>query len=291
MQIKGWVILGFVMLACSCKQGGSNRIAEKSDSAKNLTDSLTITKKPNLSADTLTYTFATIKMRASNCGDKPDSACSFASIKYPVFNGSPSLNDSIKHRFLNLFFGEHAKKDDTAVNAYARTFINSYERVKNDTKRDPQGNYTLDCSAQVLRQAPDLIIIQFSGSMYNGAAHGIDGCSVINWNPRKSRIIQLNDIFNTGYLKGLTKIAEQNFRTQEHLSDTASLSDYLFADGRFGLAKNFRITPNGITFLYNEYEAKPYSEGPVEVPVTYSQIKSLLKPNTVVSQYIKHAGI
>ena len=47
------------------------------------------------------------------------------------------------------------------------------------------------------------------------------------------------------------------------------------------------ITPTGLSFLYNEYEIKSYAEGQTTLFIPYTQIKSLLRPKTVVSQYLK----
>jgi hypothetical protein len=47
------------------------------------------------------------------------------------------------------------------------------------------------------------------------------------------------------------------------------------------------LTPVGIRFLYNQYEIKPYAAGQTDLVVPYTQIKQLLKPNTVIAQYLK----
>ena len=55
----------------------------------------------------------------------------------------------------------------------------------------------------------------------------------------------------------------------------------------FALNDNFLVTPVGIRFLYNEYEIKSYAEGQTELLIPYNKIKSLLRPQSVVSQYLK----
>ena len=98
----------------------------------------------------------------------------------------------------------------------------------------------------------------------------------------------MDDIFVEGYQENLNKIAEKIFRTDEKLSDTTSLAtNYFFDKNKFSLNKNFMVTPQGVSFLYNEYEIKPYSAGQTTLLIPYSQIKSLLRPATVVSQYLR----
>jgi hypothetical protein len=96
-----------------------------------------------------------------------------------------------------------------------------------------------------------------------------------------------------GYHSELTKIAEQIFRKNEKLTDTSSLArDYFFKDNKFALNENYSITPAGFKFVYNQYEIKPYAAGKTELLLPYSQIKKLMRPQSVAAQYIhKNAGI
>ncbi|HMG09958.1 MAG TPA: RsiV family protein, partial [Mucilaginibacter sp.] len=108
------------------------------------------------------------------------------------------------------------------------------------------------------------------------------------WDTKANKDIALNDLFETGYQDKLKGIAEAIFRKDEKLSDTASLAnDYFFKDNKFALNDNFSITPTGFKFIYNQYEIKPYAAGITTLVIPYSQIKSLLRPNTVVTKYAK----
>jgi len=71
------------------------------------------------------------------------------------------------------------------------------------------------------------------------------------------------------------------------LPDTGSLSNYTFENDIFSLSSNFKITPNGLDFFYDNYQIAPYAEGPIDLLIPYQSIKHLLRPNTVISQYIK----
>lgn len=148
--------------------------------------------------------------------------------------------------------------------------------------------YNLNIDLSVLRQDSSLTTLLLKGYSYLGGAHGGSLISFINWNTKANKKIALSDIFMDGYQEKLRQVAEQIFRKDEKLSDTASLAnDYFFKDSKFALNNNFCITPIGIRFLYNEYEIKPYSAGTTSLFIPYEQIESLLRPNTVVSQYIR----
>jgi len=240
---------------------------------------------PAITTDTLKYTYKTLKQRDPACGNKPDSECALVDIKYPEFHHNSALNDNVKHKLLTMFWSDSLSVTDTSLQKFAKDFIDL--SVK-DTIKEPSAVYKVESSAIVERQDSSLTTIYFSGRTYAGGAHGSNDYSFINWNTKAARVIKLNDIFIDGSHEKLTQIAEKIFRKQEKLSDTVSLKEkYFFNKGKFALNNNFLITPTGLIFLYNEYEIKSFAEGITQLNIPYEQIKFLLRPNTVVAQYIK----
>ena len=176
-----------------------------------------------------------------------------ADISYPIFKNQPVLNDS----------------------------LNSYLRGQKAA-----GNR--DLHAVVLRQDSSLTIIEINEiAVEPGKSGKTTTTHFINWNTKKSKTIKLNDILIDQYSDQLNKIAEAIFRKNENLSATAPLDGYSFKGGQFTLNNNFLITPIGLKFLYNNGEAKPVSYGQVGLFIPYSQILTLLRPNTVIEQYHK----
>jgi hypothetical protein len=242
-------------------------------------------KNPAITKDTLVYTYQNFKERAPDCGDKPDSSCTVVKITYPVFNGQKTLNDSVTGKF-NEFFGDN-KKPDTSLKRITERFMGSYNDFRKDQPKSTL-NFLLDAHAKVLRQDSSMLTIEVEGYTYTGGAHGESDTYFINWNTKANKNILLGAILTDGYNGKLTQVAEQIFRKQEKLSDTSSLAtNYFFKDNKFSLPDNYLLTPLGIKFLYNVYTIKPYAAGPTELLVPYSQIKSFIKPNTALSQFVK----
>jgi hypothetical protein len=232
------------------------------------------TDKPAITTDTLKYTYKVIKRKSADCGNKTDSTCIIAKIKYPVFIGQKLLNDTISHHLLTQF--GIANKPDNSLDQLADDFLKS--------GRD----FRLNTNTEVIREDSSILIMELSGYRFLGGARGYPLTNFINWNTKADKKIELKDIFTDGYATSLNSIAEKIFRKQEKLSDSAALKpNYLFAEGKFALNNNFLITPIGIRFLYNQYEIKPYPADETNILIPYSQIGSLLRPNTVVTQYIK----
>jgi hypothetical protein len=265
--MKNLYLLFFIALGLSsCQWGVPNKVNEKS-------------------FDTLHYVYKVIKARATDCGTKPDSGCTVVKINYPVFDSAKTLNDTIVGK-LTLMFAMDGKAD-SSLELMTKKFLKSYDDFK---KTDPRSGmfFTLYDSAKVVHQDSSLTTLQVSGYSYQGGAHGGSFTGFINWDTKAGKNLTLADIFATGYHDKLNAVAEKIFRKNEKLSDTASLKDnYFFKDDKFALNENFSITPLGIKFLYNQYEIKPYAAGITELFIPYAQIKSLVQPGSVVSQFIK----
>ncbi|MFD2871861.1 DUF3298 domain-containing protein [Mucilaginibacter ximonensis] len=246
------------------------------------------TTKPDINTDTLAYIYKTVKQRAADCGNKPDTGCTVAQVKYPLFKNQPVLNDTVNKRIIGLFgYNNPDRKPDTNLAKYIMSFVKQYESDK--AKQFTRNMfYTLDLTVKIVRQDSSLTTIELSGYNYEGGAHGGSITTFINWNTKANKDIKLGDIFTDGYKQQLTTIADTIFRKQEKLTPTQSLAnDYFFKDNKFALNENFLITPLGIKFLYNQYEIKPYAAGQTDLFIPYAKIKSLLKPNTVITQYLK----
>ncbi|RYZ99623.1 MAG: DUF3298 domain-containing protein [Sphingobacteriaceae bacterium] len=238
----------------------------------------------NVFTDTLAYEYKTIHERAADCGDKPDSTCTTVDIKYPIFNEQAKLNDTIVAKLLSMFAYE---KPDSNLTIYVKNFLKQYQDFRKDDPRSEMF-FALNSYAKVLLQDSGLVTLETGGYTFQGGAHGSSYTGYINWDTKANKNLDLKDIVVDGSYNKLTKIAEGIFRKDEKLTDASSLAnDYFFKDNKFALNENFSVTPLGLKFLYNQYEIKPYAAGQTELLVPYAQIKQLMRPNTVVSHYVK----
>jgi hypothetical protein len=286
-----FLILVIPYLICGCNS--QNKDKTQDTTVNTINNSKSKTDTINRQADTISYDYKELKKHAPDCGNMPDTGnlCTNAYFKYPEFNNQPILNTLIKNRIIHfanideiLSPNNKIQKLDTNINNYADDFIKDY--VKNHDS-DPERPWELKAEATVILQDSAFIAIRFEGYHYNGGAHGIDGIYGLNFDKKTSSVLKLKDLLLNGYRKELKPIILTKFKEQQNLPIDTPLQDYgKIKNGKIPVSNNFLITKEGLLFLYNEYEVLPESEGPVEIKVPYSQIKFLIKPNTILAKYI-----
>ncbi len=58
-----------------------------------------------------------------------------------------------------------------------------------------------------------------------------------------------------------------------------------FLTSIYGCKKTVTVTKEGLKFLYNPYEIKPYAAGNTALIVPFSTIKDILKPSSILVNF------
>ncbi len=110
----------------------------------------------------------------------------------------------------------------------------------------------------------------YTYSYPEGAAHPAFSNGYLNYDIEKGRIILQTDIFTDGFTEML-RPAIYNRLTEQGV-------DIQLEKDEFYTTKQFRLTTDGVEFIYWIYDIAPYSDGEPTVFFTYSELSSLLKP-------------
>lgn len=233
--------------------------------------------------DTLTYTYDSVKVysknfvkREPNLGDTTK-----ATITYPIFKND-SLNTYIERKVT-----DYIAKDEQQISYkyLANSFVKGYDEFFAANK-DSFQNWFLMIDITVLNQKKDYIALQYLHSDYSGGAHPNTNLTFINYNLKNNQPITLDSLIEQNQKLALTAIGETIFRKNENLSATASLeNEYFFENGKFNLPENFYISNQGLVFLYNPYEIKPYVAGTTKLVIPFANLKKIAKPNTILSSF------
>ena len=100
--------------------------------------------------------------------------------------------------------------------------------------------------------------------IYTGGAHGGTYRGTINMDEKTGLILTESDIFKPDYYQPLTSLLREYLPKCTEM-DMVNEPDIYPND-------NFYITPEGVTFVYQQYEIGPYALGIVEVLVPWSEL-------------------
>ena len=258
----------------------SSLFACQSEQKKQVTeDTLSYQKDSlNLELDTLAFHYDSLKAYSKNLvsANKGVKDTTMASIVYPVFNNQ-QVDDLVKGNALKA-----NNPDETSYKSYedlASRFIRQYD----DFQKEGLG-YTAawfkEVHITVLPQRKDYLGLKYFYVDYAGGAHPNSAIIYKNYNATTLQEIKLADLIPLANQPKLREVAEKIFRANEKLDAKQNLDNgYFFDKGVFTLNDNFTITDQGLKFLYNTYEIKPYSEGTTELLIPYTAIKELLIAN------------
>lgn len=232
----------------------------------------------SVSTDTSLYTMKVLQQNDDNCDSTLSKECRVVDISYPEFQDQPALNDSINKHIAGMYATEESY---VSVDAMVKALLADYREFK----RDPNfGNRRYSLVSKTTVQRNDMLIsIVVDSYIYMGGAHGGTSLTFINWDNRSRKQISIDDVLKPGTQDSLKLVAERIFRKNEGISATDSLKQYFFENNTFALNENYLFTPEGIRYVYNEYEIKPYAAGRTELLIPYKEIRHLLKEESPVS--------
>lgn len=243
-------------------------------------------KTANYLSDTVSFNYDSIHIFSKKIikSDNNTSDTTKALIYFPQFK------DTIINQFvlkqINDFYSEQ-EKTYSSYNDMAQSFLSGYEDYLKDDKLY-KNTWFLNIRIEVLKQRSNYLSLLYTHADYTGGAHPNTVFSYINYNPKLHTIITLDSLFIKDYKQKLITVAERIFRKHEDLSANESLSGkYFFEGDKFALPENFTINEDGLNFLYNPYEIKSYAEGTTKLVIPFTELKDIIKPNSILTTFSK----
>lgn len=228
--------------------------------------------------DTIVYSYKTYKDISSYLVENDDNIdTAYYQISYPHFVDS-TLNKIIHPHI--LIDGEES------VEMAAQSFIWGFnEFVEESSTQNIYFPWYKNVKSEVWTITPLLMTIATAVDEYTGGAHGNHYTIISNIDMQNKKKIEIKDIVEKEKITDLTKIAEIHFRKNENLADSVSLEkDFFFENGTFAINDNFGLTKSSLIIYYNEYEIRPYAEGPTLLEIPYSDIEKIL--NSTGKKYV-----
>jgi hypothetical protein len=159
---------------------------------------------------------------------------------------------------------------DTQIKKMVDAEVSDIKKWSNDAKGAPPsaaGKYTLDGGFDTSLAGPDIVSIRQSVATYTGGAHGAHHVIGLNYD-KNGKALTLDDAL------AMTKLTLSQLSTQVTQELKAKLGrDFLFPEGAAPDRKNFEtflISPDKVTFVFQEYQVAPYVAGMQQVSVPRS---------------------
>lgn len=192
-----------------------------------------------------------------------------------------SLNGKVKSFISTPVFEIQTKSLDELSSA----LFADYKKLKKDFPESP-AVYELERKIEVINENSKFVCIRFSEYSNMGGAHPNSVMLFSNINLQNGKEIKLAELFVSDYRITLNQIAEKRFRAERGLKPTDNLEEagFWFKDNKFAVNDNFAITKEGLIFYFNDYEVAPHAVGPTEFKISFSEIRSLIKPSGFISQ-------
>ncbi|HEX8846263.1 MAG TPA: DUF3298 domain-containing protein [Pyrinomonadaceae bacterium] len=157
-----------------------------------------------------------------------------------------------------------------------------------DTPMSSMGSY-YDAGYVVSLATNDLVSIHFGVNTYGeGAAHPNNNSLVFNYDLQSGKQLNLSDLFkpNSNYLSLISNYAIRNLKKQ--LGPDPD-SDWI-ERGAGPSEENFKawtLTRRGLSIMFDAYQVASYAEGPHDVLIPYSVLKSAIDPAGPLARIVK----
>ncbi|HRH31765.1 MAG TPA: DUF3298 domain-containing protein [bacterium] len=156
---------------------------------------------------------------------------------------------------------------------------------------------SLETDYMVTINSNQLLSIKLDEFAYTGGAHANQNSAFINADLSTHQLLTLDDIIDSAHLKAFTQLEKTKLLAENKDSlypESAAEFETIIADTnwivsdedlkQFGKADNFSLTPTAIIIHYNAYDIAPYAAGPIDVEIPYTDIKSMLNPESPVAR-------
>jgi hypothetical protein len=239
-----------------------------------------------------------LTLGASSCTSAPpvriDTETHVKSIEIPLFPGaggeSPRFSltlalldfpkDPALAKLASALFYEgkspQAYGDDliAAREAQYREFYDPWDAIGESMNWE----YAEETGLWIMPNGSPLAVLNRSREYYTGGAHGMREKKYALIHTADTSRVSLQDLLKPGAEPALRELAERELRSFAGIESGAPLKEGSFFENTLELPDNFFITGEGLGFHWDPAEIGPYSLGPVEIIISYQDLRGLLSP-------------
>ena len=166
------------------------------------------------------------------------------------------------------------QKLEQQVAPYLTTFLSLDKELK---ALSANHQISLMIKPKILNAGQPLATVVLNSSSYLGGAHGSSSQHYYNFDLKKKKLVELDDILAPNQKAVLEQKAHEEFKRWVIDSKLANSVDEYEQAWKFTLSDNFYLSNQGLILQYDEYEIGPYVVGLPRLTIPYAQLQTVLK--------------
>ena len=236
-----------------------------------------------------TYSQASIPMKAFEYSAKQyfnrDKSQPSASYHLSVLFPSSVIEDATYHQLMTRIYkligyrGEIGKKENmisALESAFFKQFNNSLQNIQTDSF-NTSFNWEKSIRVDVINNEKGLLCLQVDTYAKTGRRPGSKVVKYLVFDVSQNKVVHISDIIPLEQQKKLNVLLQEKIRTHYHIKAEKSLTDMGFFQDSITATHNFYIHPGGLGFYYNVYEIAPFSNGPTDLFIPWSELVGIVR--------------
>jgi len=214
-------------------------------------------------------------------------------ILLPPTSGQSEVYDSLRVRIIKWFDPTVSPflPDDTLLKFLEEKFYSTYlmdtkELIQTIPDAGPLNWISLKYM-HVLHNDHHLFCFYNLSYTFTGGAHGMELRVYHLLDTRTGREVTPEDIFLPGFEERLSGILTTQLKHSVGVDPEGKLSEYGYFVDAIPPTSNLYITPAGIGFYYNHYEIAPYSNGPTNIFLSFSDLTGMIRSESVLRPILR----
>lgn len=211
------------------------------------------------------------------------------------------MKDSINHALQAFVFGESyaSLQPEAAVRQFTDNYFSTYRNDLEPMYQEEAAeegsapeefwySYQRETETKVEYYDKHLLTYRFYMEEFTGGAHPVYFTYFKSIDLRTLKEIELNDLLVGEYDEELTEMLVAKLMEDVGASTKDELEELGYGTTADIIpTENFKLTPGGISFLYNIYEIAPYVIGPVEIDLTFEQLDPILNTEYMIVKELR----
>ena len=256
------------------------------------------TKKQTLPEDNhVTFDTVTMDTLARLLPDQEQPVCHLRmSLARPTEAREETNLPAIQSFIVNMvkqgaFASKASSRIDNLVKLYAESYIEQYRKdaaeLLANYEDQPQEAYGWLSFEETVEGKPlfdqfDFLSYQITTYTYSGGAHGETLTKVGVLDLKTLYPLNLLDIFDMDVLPLVAEKIQQQLMKDNDCKTLEDLTTYFIDPASVAATENFSIDQRGMNWIYDPYEIAPYAMGTIRVSVPWTELRSLLLPDSPV---------